>query len=66
MGCHLQRVFLFSPDWAELLFQTNFLTVGTSLGRLSMKIFLDRTYRFDRKLDKGKREGAGGGVATPH
>ena len=27
----------FSHEWGELLFQTKFLAVGTSLGHLSMK-----------------------------
>ena len=50
----------FSSQWWELLllllFQTNFLFVGTSLEHLSMKQFSDWTYRVCSKIRE--REGA--------
>ena len=51
----------FSRKWEELFLQTKFLAVGSSLGHLSMKKFLDRTYHLGSKITQ--REGAGG-VAT--
>ena len=51
----------FSPDWGELLFQTNFPTVGTSL---SMKKFL-RSDLLALKLDKGRVLGRGRQPAPP-
>ena len=44
-------------------FQTKFLAAGSSLGHLSMKNYLDRTYCLGLKLKK--REGAGGGNHPP-
>ena len=47
----------FSLQWGELLFQTNFIFVGTSLGHLSMqKIFQMGPTDFALKL--GQKEGA--------
>ena len=47
----------FSPQWGELLFQTNFLFVGTSLGHMSMEKISDWTYRLCSKIRQ--REGTG-------
>ena len=45
----------FSSQWGELLFQTNFIFVGTALGHLSMKknCQIGPTV-FALKLDNGK------------
>ena len=44
-----------SSQWEELLFQTNFMFVGTSLGHLPMKkYFKIEPTVFVLKLDKGK------------
>ena len=58
-----QRVFpVFSREWEELLFQTKFLAVGTSLGHLSTKKFSDWSCRLGPKIRK--REGAEEVVTT--
>ena len=53
----------FSQECEELLLRTKFLTVGSSLGHLSMKNFSDRTYRLGPKIRQ--REGAGGWQPPP-
>ena len=57
------RFFQFFSDGEELFLQTKLLPVGSSLGHLSMKNFLDQTYRLASKIRQ--REGAGKGVAAP-
>ena len=50
-----KRFSSFSREWGELLFQTKFLAVGTSLGHLSMKIHFPigaRCTILSLKLDK--------------
>ena len=49
---------VFSQEWEELLFQTKFLAVVSSLGHLSIKKFSDRTNRLGSKIRQ--TEGAGG------
>ena len=44
----------FSREWGELLFQTKFLAVGTSLGDLSMKSFTDWSYHLVPKIGQRK------------
>ena len=56
-GCHPQQFFRFSQKWEELFMQTEFFSVGSSLGHLSMKKFSDRTFRLGSKIRQ--REGAG-------
>ena len=43
-----------SSQWGELLFQTNFMFAGTSLGHLPMTKSLKIEPVFALKLDKGK------------
>ena len=52
----------FSLEWEELLLQTKFLAVGSSLGHLSRKKFSDQTYHLGSKIRQ--REDAGAGVTT--
>ena len=49
----------FSREWKELLLQTKFLAVGSSLEHLSMKKFLDRSYRLGSNETKGGCWGGG-------
>ena len=50
-GCHPPTGFSsFSWEWKELLFQTKFLAVVSSLEHLSMKKISDRTYRLGPKI----------------
>ena len=58
-----KKLFLFSPEWREQLFQGNFLAVGTSLGHLIMKNFSDTIYRLGSIIRQ--REGAKGWQAPP-
>ena len=53
----------FSQEWEDLLFQTKFLAVFSSLGHLSIKKFSDRTNRLHSKITQ--REGAGGWQPPP-
>ena len=55
--------FSLSGEWGGLLFQTKFLAVGTSLGHLSMKNFLDWIYCLVPKIRQG--EGAEGVAINP-
>ena len=41
---------IFSREWGELLFQTNFMAVGTSLGHFSMKKFSDWSYHLGPEI----------------
>ena len=50
----------FSSEWGDLLLQTNFLAVRTSLGHPSIKSFSDQTYHLGPKITH--REGAPRGV----
>ena len=47
-----------SREWEELLFQTKFLAVGTSLGHLSIQNYSDWSWHLGSKIRQ--REGAGG------
>ena len=63
MGATPNRFFQFSQEWEELLFQTNFLAVVSSLGYFPLKNFSDRTCCLCSKIRQ--REGAGGGNRPP-
>ena len=47
---HPKRFSSFSREGGELLFQTKFLAVGTSLGHLSMKNFSNWSYHLVSKI----------------
>ena len=57
-----QRFSSSSQEWGELLFETNFLGIGTSSGHLSIKNFSDWSYRLGPKIRQ--REGAGRELVT--
>ena len=59
-----QQVFQFFLGMERAFFQTKLLAVGSSLGHLSMKFFLDRTYRLGHKIRQ--RESAGGSGNHSH
>ena len=62
-GRHCPKAFSsFSREWGELLLETNFLAVDTSLGHLSMKKFPDCRYRVGPKIEQKRVPGR---VATP-
>ena len=54
----------FSREWEELLFQTKFLAVISSLGHLSIKSFSDWTNLLGSKIRQ--KEGAGGRRGGKH
>ena len=63
-GCHFSnRFFQFFSGMGRSFLQTKFLAVGSSLGHLSMKRFLDWTHRLGPKTRQ--REGARGWQPPP-
>ena len=61
---HPKRFSSFSREWGELLFQTKFLAVGTSLGHLSMKNFSNGRYHLVSKI-RQREDAEGCGNQTP-
>ena len=58
------RFVQFFQKWEELFLQTKLLSVGHSLGHLSMKKFSDQTYCLGSKIRQ--KEGAWGGRGGHH
>ena len=55
----------FSREWEELLLQTKFLAVGSSLGHLSMKKFFRSDPLSCPKIRQREGAGRGGGGQPP-
>ena len=63
---HPKKFSSFSHEWGELLIQTKFFAVGTSLVHLSMKKFSDWSYHLFPKIRQNEdAEGCGNQTSPP-